>query len=177
MKTCTLCGEMKPVAAFSRSGISSDGFHTWCKSCKAARSKSWYTENADAIRLRERERYAKDPTPDRIKSLKSYHKRRVGDPSGIHRSKRNWKLRRYGLTIEDYGSMLAEQGGRCAICRSEPDSRRRHDLAVDHCHETQIVRGLLCHRCNVGLGHFNDQQTLLMAAAEYLERTLKRRSA
>lgn len=177
MKTCTLCGQAKPVAAFSRSSIASDGFHTWCKACKAARAREWYASNAEAIRTRERERHAIDPTANRAKSLKAYRKKCANDPSGIHRSRRNWKLRRYGLTVEDYEAMLAAQGGRCAICREAPDSRRRHDLAVDHCHETELVRGLLCHRCNVGLGHFNDRPNLLRAAAEYLDRTAKKRSA
>jgi hypothetical protein len=51
----------------------------------------------------------------------------------------------YGLTGNDYGALLERQGGRCAICRARPKSKR---LAVDHDHATGAVRGLLCSRCN-----------------------------
>lgn len=53
--------------------------------------------------------------------------------------------RTYGLTATEYDRLLAEQGGRCAICRARPKSKR---LAVDHDHKTGAVRGLLCSRCN-----------------------------
>ena len=51
----------------------------------------------------------------------------------------------YGLNAAEYAAMLEAQGGRCAICRSKPKSKR---LAVDHDHKTGVVRGLLCSRCN-----------------------------
>jgi len=80
-------------------------------------------------------------------------------------------LRQYGLTPESFEELLRGQGGRCAICRSaEPTSWGWH---VDHCHATDRVRGVLCHRCNVGLGHFKDDPVRLRAAVEYVERHLK----
>lgn len=68
---------------------------------------------------------------------------------------------RYGVTHVDYQRMLQEQGGVCAICGNPPGNRK---LAVDHCHETLKVRGLLCHTCNtalerligIGVGRFTD---------------------
>ena len=71
--------------------------------------------------------------------------------------------------------MLVEQNGVCAICR-QPESRTWHgvkkqtDLAVDHCHETKRVRGLLCHKCNSILGYVKDSPVVLRTAADYLER-------
>lgn len=56
----------------------------------------------------------------------------------------------YGLTLEQYEEMLAEQDGRCAICRKRPKGRKR--LHVDHDHDTNDVRALLCVRCNTQLG-------------------------
>lgn len=63
--------------------------------------------------------------------------------------------RRYGLTIAQYDEMLAAQGGVCAICR-QPETYARlgkiQRLAIDHDHETGMIRGLLCNRCNRRLG-------------------------
>jgi hypothetical protein len=77
----------------------------------------------------------------------------------------------YGLTVEDYDRLLAEQGGVCAICR-QPETRRKRrsstevvPLAVDHDHDTGVVRGLLCHTCNVRLGHVDDRAWLDRALA------------
>lgn len=176
MRVCTKCGESKPLAAFARSNAAKDGFHTWCKVCKSAQVREWYAKNAEAIRGRERDRYKRNPVPDKEKTHRSYNKRK-NESDKVYRSRRRWKLRRYGVTIEDYMQMFDAQGGKCALCGSDPDKRRHHDFAVDHCHESGVVRGLLCHRCNVGLGHFQDNPVLLMAAAEYLERHGTRKTA
>ncbi len=80
---------------------------------------------------------------------------------------RRCNLRRfYGISIDTYESMLERQRGVCAICGQPPGERR---LAVDHKHDTGTVRGLLCEKCNRGLGLFRDDQALLRAAADYLD--------
>lgn len=68
----------------------------------------------------------------------------------------------YGL--RDYAILFNEQGGKCAICRVNTK------LVVDHDHETGAVRGLLCGKCNLGLGHFNDDRGIIGSALEYLAR-------
>ncbi len=77
----------------------------------------------------------------------------------------------FGVTSEQYNAMLDSQGHLCRIC-GEPDgdgtSMQASRLAVDHCHTTGVVRGLLCYRCNVGLGMFKDRPELLQKAIEYL---------
>lgn len=65
--------------------------------------------------------------------------------------------------------MLEEQGERCKICGEESGCTRRNALHLDHDHATGELRGLLCPRCNMGLGHFKDNPKLLRAAAAYLE--------
>jgi hypothetical protein len=65
-------------------------------------------------------------------------------------------LKRYGLTPEAYDSLLESQGGGCAICGSTIADSRGNRPHVDHCHDTGKVRGILCGRCNMGLGHFGD---------------------
>ena len=73
----------------------------------------------------------------------------------------------YGLTREEYDGLKARQGNLCAICNGpSPDGRRLH---IDHDHQTGKVRGLLCVKCNVGLGAFKDQPTLLENAIVYLK--------
>lgn len=77
----------------------------------------------------------------------------------------------YGLDGAAYARMAAQQDFRCAICRN-PETRVRGGnllrLAVDHCHRTGTVRGLLCNNCNRGLGLLKDNIALLMRAVAYL---------
>lgn len=85
-------------------------------------------------------------------------------------SRKDYDLRRvYGISLEDYGAMLEAQGGVCRICRKECASGMR--LAVDHCHQTGRVRGLLCGKCNTGIGQFSHDLALLKSAIAYLEET------
>ena len=84
---------------------------------------------------------------------------------------RNQKLlREYGITLEAYDRMLAEQGGRCRICEAQPDPTR--PLCVDHDHDTGYVRGLLCSKCNSGIGLLGDAPITLLKAYQYLEDAL-----
>lgn len=79
---------------------------------------------------------------------------------------RQYKLKHaYGLTPEAYNKMLMEQDFACKICRHPMCGKA---LAVDHCHKTGKVRGLLCDKCNWGLGHFKDNVYALQTAIEYL---------
>lgn len=74
-----------------------------------------------------------------------------------------YRRRKYGLTLEDFDKLLAAQKGLCKICQQP-----MKPAAVDHCHSTGRVRGLLCRKCNVGLGMFRDNPSLLRSAARYL---------
>lgn len=76
----------------------------------------------------------------------------------------------YGLDTTAIVKLLVAQGGQCAICKTDKP-RGRGDWHVDHDHETKAIRGLLCHKCNVGLGHFNDSVQLLASATNYLMST------
>ncbi len=74
---------------------------------------------------------------------------------------------KYGITEEDYERMLEEQDHLCAICREPCSSGRR--LAVDHCHLTGKVRGLLCMNCNIALGKLKDSVKIAQSLIRYLE--------
>ena len=71
----------------------------------------------------------------------------------------------YGITLADYDAMLEEQDGCCAICKTDTIKGR---FAIDHCHKTGKVRGLLCFDCNTGIGKLKDDPSLLLTAYEYL---------
>lgn len=116
-------------------------------------------EQRAAYNARRREKYAADAEfRERVKAQS-----KSGDPE----VKRNTRLlRSFGITAAEYDRMLEDQGGKCGICRLDCTSGRR--LAVDHCHETGRVRGLLCGNCNHGLGKFLDDPGLLDRAAMYL---------
>lgn len=72
---------------------------------------------------------------------------------------------RYGIDYADYLTMSEEQNGQCAICGVTVDP-----LHVDHCHETGVVRGLLCGPCNTSLGGFKDDPSILQRAIAYLDK-------
>lgn len=104
-----------------------------------------------------------------------YHKQRwLSDPEFRRRTKDRNVQRTYGISLEQYESMLVKQDNRCAICH-EPfcqdsfGSQGRGKPHLDHSHESGELRRFLCGLCNKGLGQFRDSVELLEAAAEYLK--------
>jgi hypothetical protein len=78
----------------------------------------------------------------------------------------------FGITMEQYDEKLTAQNGLCAICRKQETAQRKgvvKRLAVDHCHHTGMIRGLLCQKCNVAIGSFNDDPEMLKKAIAYIE--------
>jgi hypothetical protein len=95
-----------------------------------------------------RNKRASDPGYDRRVSLKSL----------------------YGITPEQYESMLARQGGRCAICTAHTPRGRGKRFHVDHDHVTGVIRGLLCHACNTGIGALGEDPERISSALAYILR-------
>jgi hypothetical protein len=77
-------------------------------------------------------------------------------------------LKSFGLTAEDYDILFNKQEGKCAIC-GKHQSELKPALCIDHNHQTNKVRGLLCGKCNRGLGYLNDSIDLLQLAINYLK--------
>jgi hypothetical protein len=77
------------------------------------------------------------------------------------------RLDRFGLSPADYELLLRLQGYNCAVCQ-QPLKLKQYKFAVDHCHDSDDVRGVLCIRCNTSLGAFGDDPDVLLRAAEYL---------
>ncbi len=150
-----------------------------CPNCKKPKTKEDFLYHVDG-----RKRY-KDC---RI----CVHKRRVGNKHinelkrknhRVHKEEINAKRRTdydpkkkkdqhlkylYGISLEDYNDLFQKQSGRCAICKSH-QSKLKRALVVDHNHDTGEIRGLLCDKCNLTLGQFNDRSNVLRCAANYLE--------
>lgn len=86
--------------------------------------------------------------------------------------KDKYLYRNYGISLESYKKMWADQGNVCAICGDSGEYRATASnsvsLVIDHCHKTGEVRGLLCHTCNSALGQFQDSTEMLLKAVEYL---------
>jgi hypothetical protein len=77
---------------------------------------------------------------------------------------------KYRIRVEDYWRILGEQGGRCAICGADEAGGKHNRWHVDHNHRTGQVRGLLCHSCNIGIGHLRENPDVLRSAIDYLDR-------
>ena len=108
-------------------------------------NRQWHLKNKEKVSARHKARHQSNPDLARARDYK----------------------RHYGITIADYDIMFLEQDGVCKIC-SKADPINQH-LAVDHCHTTGKVRGLLCTPCNKALGLFEDKQDLLLNAISYLK--------
>jgi len=81
---------------------------------------------------------------------------------------KRWHFKtRYGLTLEDIDAILAAQNYKCKLCGEPLVETKR---CIDHDHETGEIRGILCQKCNVGLGMFNDDSKKLKLAAKYLDK-------
>lgn len=137
----------------------------------------------ECARITRRESYARIPV-QRIEAAEKARSKRAKDPAAQRHREVVSKLKsQYGLTEVEYAAMFARQCGRCAICAekivSRLDLRRKtytgrggptNEIArVDHCHLTNVVRGLLCSNCNIGLGKFRDSKTFLLSAVRYLD--------
>lgn len=90
-----------------------------------------------------------------------------------YQKQRKWAA--FGVDALRYQAMLSEQNFVCAICDGpeiaiDPGTKEVRALAVDHCHETNVVRGLLCGNCNQGIGLFKDKTDVMRRAIAYLEK-------
>lgn len=151
-KVCKGCTEEKSLLEFYAHRSTRDRRATHCKACQRERQRAERTGPG-------RERY--------LAYLKEW---REGNDDRHRAGVATWRLGLYGLTPDDYNAMLAAQGDRCAICDGIGEGTGR-PLGVDHCHETNAVRGLLCNRCNSMLGFARDNEEVLLAAVEYLRRS------
>ena len=162
MKTCTKCGETKPLSEFYAMKGMRDGHRNDCKSCNLAAKAERYRRNPEPARERTRQ-WQRDNRERYLAKQAAY----VTSGKKARANRKSHLKRKFGLTLAQYDAMLAAQGGRCAICRRPPNPKI--SLHVDHDHETGAVRGLLCVRCNNGIALFDEDHEVLREIAAYLD--------
>lgn len=150
-KKCKQCHQELPVGSFYPHTSTKDKLLTICKKCHGATTKA--RREADPL-FREK---AKGYT----KKFRSQEKNKKAERSARYKQK-------YGITLEEYEVLLAQQNNKCFICGIEHSNNK--PLYVDHCHKTETVRKLLCQHCNSGLGMFRDNPELLIKAADYIRK-------
>lgn len=146
MKHCLKCGLSKPLTEYHRDSNAASGVTTYCKECNKAKARAWYAENTDRARATNRARWGGRSDKSRNALLK----------------------RKYGITLAEYRLLLEEQGGVCAICGGLERITDGRAMAVDHCHRTNVVRGILCSHCNRAVGLLGDDPEVIARAANYL---------
>lgn len=179
LRQCPDCGEIKPLSDYHRNRSSTTGHQGYCKPCWRIRSAQGVLARAArregdpnrVLPLKKtcykcsmvkassefpKNRAMRDGLASWCKECwNAYYAEREGNPEGRMRQRGRHLQRRYGLTIEEYDSLLASQGGKCAICGAVRAEDQRF-FAVDHCHATGEVRGILCTTCNVTLGRIEN---------------------
>jgi len=153
MKKCNKCLVEKPLDDFFKDKNHPSGRYSICKLCKNQSTYKWREEKRDVYNALAREWRKKNRHRNRQYNLK----------------------RHFGITPTQYEQAFEEQNGRCAICERHQDDLKKR-LHIDHCHKTRMIRALLCHNCNVGLGNFQDDPTLLLKAVDYLEKNRESQS-
>ena len=140
---CSKCNTNQPIEQFlkHKGHRGSIERSSWCRTCAAAHNREWRKKNKEHV-------------------------------------KNQRLLKQYDMTLEEYKQMAEQQNGVCAICGGPPTlmmggsgtKEQYRLLDVDHDHNTGAIRGLLCNKCNRGIGDFEDNVSSLRNAADYLEK-------
>lgn len=140
-KTCTKCHTSKPYTAFRQRKLKTmTSYRSHCRECERKEHRDWYSRNKEYTKLYQESR--KTSTEDR-------------------------RLNRiYGISLKDLNLMVKDQDNKCKICG---DSFLNSRMCVDHCHKTGKIRGILCNKCNSGIGLLKDSRDVVKNAYNYLE--------
>ena len=134
---------------------------------RAARWRSKNPERVKEISRRGSEKRRNDP--EKIIQIRAYQKSYRAENRKVLQDKE--RQRRFGITRNEYAELFHKQNGKCAICQREETATRNgtvKSLAVDHCHSSGKIRGLLCADCNTGIGKLKDDVKILQNAIQYL---------
>ena len=133
----------------------------------ARTSKNWYCEDHG---------YQKRTFEQRQKNNKAYyagHSDRLREYANNYRKEHPWsQSKHYGLTKSNYDEMFKKQGSSCAVCKSK-ESGSKKGWHIDHDHETEQVRSILCQHCNVAIAMLRENVQVTEAVLEYLRKWKK----
>ena len=169
MRKCPKCETEKDDFEFGKNKNHRHGLDTYCKACRYAGNKAYRLANAEKVSTYRKAYYQEhlEEEKSRLKEYAKGHRRKTTAPEA--RKRREVRLRKaYDLAPECYAEMLEQQGGVCALCGKT--NKDGHALAVDHNHTTGNLRDLLCRKCNMGLGLFNEDIEVLTKTIEYLKK-------
>ena len=138
------------------------------KKKEARRKKQYYIDNKEKCIGRDKAYYENNKEKCITKDKEYY----MENKDKYKKRYEKYRIKQYGITIEEYNTIFETQDGCCAICGAH-QSALKNKLCIDHDHETDEVRGLLCSSCNKGLGIFKDDTNALQKAIEYLIKNKK----
>lgn len=166
-KLCGRCKVTKPLDMFHKDRSKLLGVCSSCKECAVERTRLHLEANKELIQAKKAAAYKASPEKDKERA------RRWNKENRAFVSERNRAARlknKYGLTREEYDAIGEAQQWKCAICGSESTgSKNSANLSVDHCHTTGVIRGLLCHLCNAGIGYLKESENIMQNAIKYLK--------
>lgn len=157
-KICAKCKGEFSLSEFTKCNGNKDGLYSWCKSCKREQDRKYYRTNQ---KFRERVRR------NSKKHYESNKEKCLSQTRDIH------TLRTFGLTgTECRWLILWKDCEVCGMTNEEHLEKYSRSLNIDHDHNNPNpnYRGVLCHRCNTTLGHFNDDPELIRKLSDYLFR-------
>lgn len=189
VKTCSNCKKIKQIVNFSKCLRNSDGLQSRCKECcKQATLKSRQkrlSQDPEADKRVKRIWYKKNQelSKERTRKYRLEHPEWAKEADAKHRVLYNWrvkfpekakdlgkrqafkrKLKKYGLSPEQFQAMIDGQEGKCAICKIVPSG----GLVIDHNHTSGKIRELLCNSCNPAVGMIGENPDIARKIIEYL---------
>ena len=155
-KTCTKCLVSKELRDFKKDNRRKDGYSSHCRTCCQIKNLEWRKNH-----------------PDKFNAIAKTWRSKNKDLCKSS-TRRNALKSFYGLTVEQYNNMLIQQNHVCAVCLKPETSCNKagtvKQLAVDHCHKTNKIRGLLCDACNRAEGYLKSDPTVIRRLADYVEK-------
>ena len=171
--SCSACKGEFPTSCFHKATKTTRGYQYKCKACVSADDKTTHRMAYQRVKVAE----WRGNNPEKRKEQKQRHYEKHKDR--IDQRAKDWYynnkdrhtssalLRKYGITLDQYNLMRAQQNYCCAICNDQEDSVEKK-MFVDHNHTTGKIRKLLCTKCNVGIGMLKDSPDIMERAAKYL---------
>ena len=172
-KVCSVCKQEKTADEFNKCSKNKNGLSEKCRKCNVIAVRSFtkkYKLNNKGFDY-SKERKIRCYACKKIKSSFLFYKNKCARTGFNNICKTCLReLHRqhdYGITPDALCALIKQQNNQCAICGTVFTK----EFHVDHCHITNIVRGLLCEKCNLALGLFKDSPAILRSAISYLEQS------